>query len=400
MEETINEHKQTEEKLRESEKELKAIFNSIRDGVAIIDVTGKTIKINKRIVEVGGYSEEEIIGKRLKFLKMFPPRSIAIMVYNFTKLISGRQPPPFNVEVYTKAGEKLDVELHGSPLKKQGKTVGMVGVMRDITERKKAEEKIAQQNIQLKKLDKIKTDFLNVTSHELRTPMASIKGYIQMLLKQKLGEITEEQRKALNVVLRNTDRLDHLIQDILDISRLESRMMKFVPKKTDVRPLIGETVETMQSYADLKHIKIRSEVEDKIPELIIDQERIKQVIINLLNNAIKFSPDGSIINIRAKKEKDDILFEVQDFGRGIPKNKQMKIFETFYQVDSSKDKKFGGVGLGLSISRGIVVSHGGKIWVESKEGKGSMFRFILPIDAVVNMEEKFKGLDIFGLENK
>ncbi len=157
--------------------------------------------------------------------------------------------------------------------------------------------------------------------------------------------------------------------------------------------------DTMQSSANLKDIKINIEVEEKLPGLNIDQDRIKQVIINLVNNAIKFSPKGSIINIRAKKEEDNIMFEVQDFGRGIPKDEQKRIFETFYQVDSGKDIKFGGAGLGLSISRGITLSHGGKIWVESTLGKGSKFRFTLPLRPVKDIEERFKAIDIFGLKN-
>ena len=260
-----------------------------------------------------------------------------------------------------------------------------------------SQKRIKLQNIKLKKLDRIKSDFLNVTSHELRTPMSAIKGYIQMVMKQTLGGITEEQEKALNIVLRNTDRLDHLIQDILDISRLESGTMKFIPEKTDIKRMVEETVETMQSSADLKHITINAEVEDMMPELTIDQERVKQVIINITSNAIKFSPDGSIINIRAKKDKNNILFEVQDFGRGIPENKQKKIFETFYQVDSGMDRKFGGAGLGLAISRGIILTHGGQIWTDSIVEKGSTFYFTLPIRSVINLEEKFKGIDIFGL---
>ena len=228
--------------------------------------------------------------------------------------------------------------------------------------------------------------------------MSAIKGYVQMVLKQTLGEISEEQKKALNVVLRNTDRLDNLIRDILDVSRLESGTMKFVPGQTDLEKMVDEAVETLQSSADLKDIKINMDLEDNLPELIIDQERIKQVIINIVNNAIKFSPDGSIVNIRAEKEKEDVLFEVQDFGKGIPKNKQKKVFDMFYQVDSDMDRKFGGTGLGLAISQGIVFSHGGKIWVESKVGEGSTFRFILPIKPVQDIEDRFREADIFGLE--
>jgi signal transduction histidine kinase len=265
---------------------------------------------------------------------------------------------------------------------------------------KKITKKIKQQNIKLKKLDKIKSNFLNVTSHELRAPMASIKGYAQMMLRKKLGEISDEQKKALDVILRNANRLDNLVQDILDISRLESGTMKFIIEKTDIQKLVDEVTETMQSPSDLKDIKINIEVEEKLPSLNIDQDRIKQVIMNLVNNAIKFSPDGSIINVATRKEKDDILFEVQDFGRGIPKDKQDKVFETFYQVDSGTDIKFGGAGLGLAISRGIVIAHGGNIWVESEgiSGKGSTFKFTLPVKSVKDIEERFKAIDMFGLK--
>jgi signal transduction histidine kinase len=274
-----------------------------------------------------------------------------------------------NTEVIEREGQKLNLTT-----------------MRDITERKVAEEKIKSQNVQLKKLDGVKTDFLNTTSHELRTPVASIKGYIQMLLKQTLGEITEEQKKALEVLLRNTNRLDHLIQDILDISRLESGTMKFITEKTDATKMIKEIAETMQVSADLKRIKINSDIQKGIPDLMIDQERIKQVLMNLVDNAIKFSPDGSMIQIKARKEKEDVVFEVQDFGRGIPKNKQKKIFERFYQVDSGIDRKFGGVGLGLTISKKIIDTYGGQIWVDSTLGKGSSFKFSVPLQSAKNIE--------------
>jgi len=149
--------------------------------------------------------------------------------------------------------------------------------------------------------------------------------------------------------------------------------------------MVEEIAETMQSSADLKNIKINRELEENLPSLNIDSERIKQVIMNLINNAIKFSPDGSIINIKAKKNVDDILFEIQDFGRGIPKNKQKKVFEKFYQVESGMDREFGGAGLGLTISQDIVNVHGGRIWIDSTKG-GSTFRFTLPVESVKDIE--------------
>ena len=252
----------------------------------------------------------------------------------------------------------------------------------------------------MKKLDELKTAFLNITSHELRTPMSAIKGYVQMLLRQTLGDINEEQKNSLDVILRNTNRLDGLIQDILDVSRLESGTMKFISGKTDIKTLVGQTAETMQPFAGRKEITISADIEEGVPNLIVDGERIKQVMMNLVSNAIKFSPDGSIVNVKARKEKNDVLFEVQDFGRGIPKDKQDRVFETFYQVDSGADRKFGGAGIGLAISRGIVISHGGKIWVESKEGKGSTFRFTLPVKSIKDVEDRFKEVNMFLLDEK
>jgi signal transduction histidine kinase len=275
----------------------------------------------------------------------------------------------------------------------------------EIKERKRAEEKlrrsqtkIEQQNIQLKKADRIKTDFLNVTSHELRTPMSSIKGYTQMISKQILGQINDEQKKALDVILRNTNRLDTLIQDILDVSRLESGTMKFVDERTDVKNMILETIEIVRPYATCKEMNITTQFEENLPELNVDKERIKQVLMNIISNAIKFSANGSAIHIRTKRKDEDMVFEIQDFGRGIPKDKQEKIFNIFYQVDSGEDRKYGGVGLGLAISRGIVRAHGGKIWVKSKMNEGTTFSFTLPIKSVQDVETRFKELDMFGLE--
>jgi PAS domain S-box-containing protein len=273
-------------------------------------------------------------------------------------------------------------------------------ISRDIDERKKAEEMIKEQNIRLRKLDELKTAFLNVTSHELRTPITAIKGHTQLLLKEALGEIPPSQKKALKVILRNINRLDRLIQDILDVSRLESGTMKFIPEKTDIGAMVEQTIETMQAYANEKGIRIHTMVEEGLPLLLIDKERIKQVLMNILNNAIKYSSNGSIVNVNVRREKEEVLFEVQDFGCGIPKDKHEKIFETFYQVDSDKDRRLKGAGLGLSISRGIVLSHGGRIWVESEVRRGSTFSFTLPVTPVKDAEKRFKDVNLFLLKNQ
>jgi len=301
--------------------------------------------------------------------------------------------------------EKRTAELNEKMKKLQDSEIATLNINEDlqrtVDKLKETQTTIELQNIQLKKLDKIKSDFLNITSHELRTPMSAIKGYVQMIMKQKLGETTEEQKQALNVIIRNTNRLDSLIQDILDISRLESGTMKFIAEPTNIQQMIKEAIETTHSLADTKKIQLSTNIEENLPTIVIDKERIKQVIMNLINNAIKFSPNGSSILVRVKKETDNLLIEVQDHGRGIPKEHQTKIFNTFYQVDSGMDRKFGGAGLGLSIARGIVLSHGGNIWVESSglPGEGSIFKFTLPLIPVHDLEGKFRDVDIFRLKD-
>jgi PAS domain S-box-containing protein len=381
--------------------ELDQIFNSTADGMLVIDKYFHILKMNDTLSTMFGISKAEVMGR--KCYEVLNGSSCRSKLCPIKCMMDGVERVEFETGIEHNNGTKIPCTISATIYKgADGEIIGFIENIKDITKWKKAEEKIKQQNIELEKLNQLKSMFLNITSHELRTPMSSIKGYIQMLLRRTLGEISDEQKSAMEVILRNINRLDHLIQDILDISRIESGTMKFIPEKTNLQEMLNEIAETMKSSAGLKEIKLNTDIAKGLPDLFIDQERIKQVIINLLNNAIKFSPDGSAINIRAKKEKNDILFEVQDFGRGIPQDKQEKIFDTFYQVDSDKDTKFGGAGLGLAISRGIAIAHGGKIWVESKgiPGEGSTFRFILPVKSVKDIESRFKKVDVFRLGNK
>ena len=247
-----------------------------------------------------------------------------------------------------------------------GKPQKMLGTVIDITERKQTQEKLKVVN---EKLNQIKSDFFDVTSREIRSPLTTIKGYMQMLSKRAFGEITDEQKKYLEIMLRNTNHLDNLVSDLVDISRIESGDMTFTSKKTIVSKMVNEAVEKMQSSANVKNIAVNVEIEDQIPDLIVDQDRIEQVIINILGNAIKSSPDKTTVNLRAKKQEADVLFEIQDQGMGMPEDKQKKIFNAFYRADVGKSREYSGGGIGLALSRGIVTVHGGEIWAESEEGK-------------------------------
>jgi len=411
----------TERALKASEERYGKIVQTSPNGIFILDKQTMKFKYaNPSICRMLGYSKDDL--EQLGIEDITPKKNLQDNISTFEELIKGKKTTAVNIPCLKRDGDIIYVDIQAS-IVLIGEEERVVAFFDDITEKKIMSEKIQEQikflkesekaalNImedlqdtteKLERMSQIKSAILNVTSHELRTPMSAIKGYIQIILKGNLGTINEEQKNALNIILRNTNRLDTLIQDILDISRLESGTMKFVVEKTDIKKLVKEAVETMQASADLKRIKINAETEIDIPELTIDRDRITQVVINLLNNAIKFSPDGSMINIKARKENEDVLFEVQDCGRGIPKEHRKKIFQTFYQVDSSADTKFGGAGLGLAICYGVVVAHGGRIWVEStgKPGEGSIFRFNLPVESISNIEERFKGVDVFGLEKE
>jgi len=398
LKQEINEHEKAEWSLKIKDSAIASSINAI----VFVDPTGAVTYVNPSFLNMWGYdSEEEILGKPAA--KFWHRKEIYIEVARATFNKGGWVG---ELVAEKRDGTLFDAQLSANVvMDEEDVPICMMASFIDITARKKAVEKlrksqmrIERQNVQLKKLDKLKSNFLNITSHELRTPMCSMKGYVQMLLKKTLGDITEEQKRGLMVILRNVDRLDNLIQDVLDISRLESGTMKFITEITDIQKMIGEVSETMRTSADLKHVRINKEIEGNLPDLVIDQERIKQVLINVVDNAIKFSPDGTVIIIRAKKEGKNVLFEVQDFGRGIPKDKQKKIFETFYQVDYNMDRTFGGAGLGLAVSRGIVIAHGGSIWVKSKLGKGSTFGFTLPVKLVKDVENRFKEVDVFMVE--
>ena len=236
-----------------------------------------------------------------------------------------------------------------------------------------------------KQIDSAKTEFLSITSHELRSPMTPMKAQLQMLENEYFGKLTKEQKDSLSIVIRNADRLDKIIVDFLEISRIEAARLKFVFKETDLEETLRETVDFMNGFAKEKNIKLVLNV-DKLPIIEADPDRVSQVLRNLINNAIKFSEKNSNIEINAVLKQDYILFSVKDYGCGLNPENQIRIFEPFYQVEHSSCRKHGGTGLGLAICKGIVESQKGKIWVESKPGKGALFSFTVPLKPVREME--------------
>ena len=391
--EDITERKRVEGMLSETNQYLENLFNYANAPIIVWDTQFAITRFNHAFESLTGRSVIDVIGKPLEIL--FPPDQVESSMELIRKTQRGKQWEVVEIDVLHLDGSIRTVLWNSANLfAPDGKTlIATIAQGQDITKRKQAQEELKVAN---EKLNQIKSDFFEVTTREIRSPLTTIKGYMEMLSNRTFGEINDEQKKYLDIMLRNTNQLDNLVSDLVDISSIESGDMIFTLKKTSISKMVNEAVEKIQSSANVKNIAVNVEIEDQIPDLIVDQDRIKQVIINILGYTIKFSPDKTTVNLRAKKQETDVLFEIQDHGMNIPKDKQKKIFKAFYRAEEGKSKEYSGGGIRLALSRGIITIHGGKIWVESEDGKGSTFRFTLPIKPVDNIQTRCKESDIFG----
>jgi len=269
-------------------------------------------------------------------------------------------------------GEVIDVDVSLSVLKdSEGRTTGSVGVFKDITERKKAEEEI-------KKAMKIKSEFISMVSHELRTPLAIMKEDIAIVLDGAAGKINDKQKHFLDAAERNLNRLVRLINDVLDFQKLDSGRMRFNMQDNDINEVVKEVHKTMASSVEERGIDFTLKLEDNLPGIRFDSDKIIQVLTNLINNAIKFTERGSI-TVATRRIKNEIQVSVSDTGCGIKQEDLPRLFHKFEQLATGGDRKTGGTGLGLAISKEIIKEHNGKIWAESEFGKGTTLRFLLPV---------------------
>jgi signal transduction histidine kinase len=223
----------------------------------------------------------------------------------------------------------------------------------------------------------MKSQLLSTVSHELRTPLASIKGFATTLLRKDVTWDEDSRHEFLCIIDQESDRLTELIGNLLDMSRVEAGTLRVEPKPTDLQPIIEETAAEFQVMTH-RH-QIRVDLPPSLPQVQADLRRARQVMRNLVENAVKYSPAGGAITIAAEVKKNHVEIRTVDQGLGIEPEHLDRIFDRFYQVDSASTRKVGGAGLGLSITKAIVEEHGGHIWAESKVGKGSTFYFTLPL---------------------
>lgn len=380
----ITEQKKSSEKVKEQINLLNHIINSSQDMIFVKNINLQTILCNEAYSKAVGKKPEEMYGHTdiengwlPELVKGNPEKHIKGFENDDKEALTGKI--VHNISDPANIGDKIVIfDTIKLPLKDElGKIIGVIGIARDISERAKIEQELKESYEQLKEVDKIKSRFLTITSHELKTPLTPAKIQTQMLLQGDLGKLTEKQQQSFRIILRNIDRLNKLIEDILEISRLESAEFKLNLEKIQLKDIIKSVMENLTPLAKAKGLNIVCQPDDP-PLIIADKKRIEEVVTNLIDNAIKFTDKG-VISIEVKKQKDDILVEVKDTGRGISKESLEKLFTAFYQAEDKLNRQHGGTGLGLSICKGIVEQHGGKIWAKSEIGKGSTFCFTLPI---------------------
>ncbi len=250
-----------------------------------------------------------------------------------------------------------------------------------------AQKQLKKSLAELEEVDVKKNQFISIAAHELKTPLTSIHGFSQLLLNKKVAENVKMRDNYLKIMDHETRRLSDLVDDILDLSRIDMGTMKFNLETVDINELLESIRQEANVMIKKKGLKPEYEIEKKLPKVRADSEKLTQILINLINNAVKYTPEGSV-TLGASKEGQNIHFFVKDTGIGIPKNKHKKIFERFYQIDSSYTRSAGGTGLGLALCKEFITMLGGEMWVKSEPKRGSEFHVIMPIKAVLKKDAK------------
>jgi PAS domain S-box-containing protein len=363
--------KRSEEALRESEERHRTILATAIDGFWLLDTQGRILDVNQAYCSMSGYSRQELFTMRI--LDLEAAESSHETVDHIQRIIKSGE-GHFESRHRRKDGSVFDVEISEQYQPDQGGRI--VCFIRDITRRKQAEAKIVEMEA-LKLVNRAKSELLANVSHELRTPLAAIKGFIETLIETDVEWTKEQQMNFLESANKEADRLTFLIRDLLDMSRLDSAKMILDKRSYSVNEIL-ESATGVLSIITAKH-QLKISLEPGLPSLSADKVRIAQVITNLVENAVKFSPEGSQITIEVKTGHESILFSVEDKGEGMSPEVLGNLFNRFFQVERAVSGKTRGTGLGLAICKGIVEVHGGKIWVESQQGKGSKFSFSLPV---------------------
>ena len=348
-------------KVLSGKKETEAVIRSIAEGLLVVDSKGNVVMMNpaaERLLDVG---KKEKIGKPM--LENLKREQIVSLVKNTP---GGKDK---EIEIYSQEDETKRIVRSSSAVieDENGQTIGMVSVLSDVTKQKE--------------LDALKARFVANVTHELRTPLVAVQKSIVLLLNKTAGQISETQEEFLALAERNIKKLSRLIDDLLDLAKLEAGKMEIRRERAPIKDAVDDAVTSLRTWAATKSIEIEQSVADGLPDVLMDSQRIGQVLYNLIGNAIKFTPQGGKIVVEAGfyERGGFIVVSVSDNGSGLAKDDVKKVFDRFFQSGERMYTDISGTGVGLSIAREIVGLHNGEIWAESEKGHGAKFSFTLPL---------------------
>ena len=387
----ITERKQMEDALRESESRFRGYFELPLGGRAITSPTKGWLDVNSELCDMLGYTKAELM--QMTWAELTHPDDIAIDMAQFNRVMAGE------INGYTigkrfihKSGRSVHTHLAVQCMRHPDQTVDyFMALLLDITKLKQAEEEIKMLNatleqrveertVELVRANRVKDEFLASMSHELRTPLNAISGYSQLLLEGLHGSINERQQRDLGIVRSSCDHLLGLITDILDVSKIESGQFTLHLESVDVNEVCKASMVFVNQFAEQKNIEMDYSTSEDEPVILADAKRLKQILVNLLNNAVKFTPEKGRIKLEVRTDISAGLmrFSVTDTGIGISAEDLPKLFKPFVQLDGSLSRQYQGTGLGLSLVKRLVEIQGGSVDVQSEAGVGSCFTFVLP----------------------
>ena len=357
-----------QDRVEELHRTQEILLDTIEDGICATDRNGLTSLVNPAAARLLGAEPQDLAGQSLHDLLhgLMPASSKCGADCVLLRALTRKSSTSAETTVYKRDGSSFPAEFSLTPMQDQGRLSGSVLSFRDISQRFA--------------LDRMKDEFVSTVSHELRTPLTSIRGALGLLSAGLLGNMSDKAANLLRIALSNSDRLVRLINDILDLERIQSGREPLTFRPVLLNEIVRQAIDGMQPVADAAGIQLIHDANDV--RLSADPDRLLQVITNLLSNAVKFSPEGATVAVTLREDTHGIMVSVIDQGRGIPADKLDTIFDRFQQVDASDSRQKGGSGLGLAICRTIVQQHGGNIWAERNPVCGSTFRVTLPYHPV------------------
>jgi len=374
-------HDELEVRVRERTAELAqmaAIVQSSDDAIMGKTLDGVVTSWNSGAERMFGYSAREVLGRPMATI--FPPDRLDEEAQIIARLAREESVDHYETVLVRKNGKPINVAVTISPIRDgSGRIVGASKIARDITERKQAEEALRARDF-AEAANRMKSEFLATMSHELRTPLNGIIGFSELLVDQKAGTVNARQSEYLGDILNSARHLLHLINDVLDLSRIEAGRMELCPETFLLSEAAQEVCTVVSPMAGKRAIEIRMDVARAVENITLDQQKFKQILYNLLSNAVKFSDERGRVEILASRsEGGQLRLEVRDFGIGIKPEAVPRLFVEFQQLDSGAARRYDGTGLGLALTKKIVELQGGTITVESEPGKGSTFTVTLPL---------------------